>query len=759
MVKVTDVVEKICGIIKDFINSMYIGGISRFSAIHVAMTVLCKVKGQFNVSENVLKELQAYGFDVRSIDELAGIIDCEGKQDEVLPACAEFILEEYVPSLRGGFTQPKELTKLVLHLVNAKGCKNIYNPYAGLASYAIGDFVKSYHGQDFDTEIYELAKRRLFINSVDYSNYILENPVDNWDESGADCVVSTPPFGLYFSPEKRNLFHVSTPEEFLISKFISGNANHAIFVVPRGLCFKSQGAAYMLRKSICESNQLDMVIDLPSGIFVTTGLSTSIIVLNKCRKEQDPVCFVDAEKLFWLKGKKERILKYEEIFQAISSSDSNITYFVNYKELIENEYSFNVVRYAPEVLSVSEGQKIVTLNEILSLDKGVKYEFHNDIVKNVLDSSNFVLNAASFNDVQNEVTVNQPKHKFEGPHIAVNLQGKVYVHKGDSSFYVGTALSRSVFKVNEGSIDIEYLAYKLLESGLLEKAIYRTVIPYVNTKQLLSYKIVVDIEKEKQRKIVAKIKRSFLEGERKRLGIREAGGDLTHMLGMPKDTIGNLIDMLLLSETISDSDREGIKAINDNFRYMIRLINVVGADFSSIADSPRNIKIAEFTRDHAASLKHLKFANCFDIVEDFSLSNSVLVNCDEDLLRVILDTAFRNAYSHGFEQRYSESNLVKFGCRLVEYEGKIFVCITIANNGNPMPSDFSKEDFIVRGKKAGKMGNTGKGGYHIYTIAKKYNGYINVSSSKEWSFILEVLIPAHNVDNNEIIEVYGSECL
>lgn len=67
--------------------------------------------------------------------------------------------------------------------------------------------------------------------------------------------------------------------------------------------------------------------------------------------------------------------------------------------------------------------------------------------------------------------VNQPKHKFDGPHLAINLQGKIYVHKSETPFYVGTALSNSVFVVNDKLVDIEYLAYKLFESGILGKAI------------------------------------------------------------------------------------------------------------------------------------------------------------------------------------------------------------------------------------------------------------------------------------------------
>ena len=93
------------------------------------------------------------------------------------------------------------------------------------------------------------------------------------------------------------------------------------------------------------------------------------------------------------------------------------------------------------------------------------------------------------------------------------------------------------------------------------------------------------------------------------------------------------------------------------------------------------------------------------------------------------------------------------------YNDKAYVCISIANNGQPLEKGFSKEDFATSGKKTGMMGNTGKGGYHIYAIAKMYEGYINVTLSKEWPFILDVLLPATNLNSNQIFEEYGDKCI
>ena len=156
--------------------------------------------------------------------------------------------------------------------------------------------METYYGQELDLVTYNIAKMRLELNSIDHSHFICGDSIKEWNDHGAECVVSTPPFGVNLSPAQRKLYKVSTADEFLLSGFISGNAKYGFFVVPRGLCFRNNESSFNLRKDICNHNWLEMVINLPSGIFASTGVSTSIIVLNKHREVDEPVCFVDAEK-------------------------------------------------------------------------------------------------------------------------------------------------------------------------------------------------------------------------------------------------------------------------------------------------------------------------------------------------------------------------------------------------------------------------------------------------------------------------------
>jgi len=760
MSNISDAKIKVCNIIYSFIDKLYTRGLNS-GQLQFAMLILCKAKGHSNVLTRVEDELKVYNIDAEYIDSTVVAVRniCGDKITEILPECADIIIGKYSKGPWGQYSQSKEISDLVLSFVREKGCRIIYNPFAGLASYAIADFIEKYYGQEINFRVSNIAKMRLELNNIDHSNYINCDSFIEWDDHGADCIVSTPPFGLRTDTDIIQKYHASTAEEFLLSKFINGKAKYGFFVVSRGVCFNNHGTGLDLRKDICDKHLLEMVINLPSGIFSSTGVSTSLIVLNRCRKKEDKVTFVDAEFFFKTKHRKD-VLDVSLLPAAIKDESLPMTHVVSYQELYENDCSFDLARYALPSIEAEDGQKIYSLGDLLASSVGERCDFTGEHVSNVIESSNFATTLAHLSkDVDNRVFVDKPKYKFHGPHIVFNMQGKIYVHRGDTDFYVGTALRRLVFKVNETIVDKLYLAMILLLNDVLQRNYFGAGMARINTSHLLKYKVAIEEDLAKQRKEVKDLMRDYLKEEKKRLGIREAGGDLTHMLGMPKDQINNLIEILSSSETLSNDDKKCVKAIDDNFRYMLRLINTVGVDFATAEGTAEEFKVTEMLGEYVESLKNLKFSNNYRIEVDFKSSDDVTINCDIDFVRVILDSAFRNAYVHGFEKKYSENNMVKLGCKVVDYQGRNYVCITVANNGIAMDPSFTTEDYATMGKKTGKMGNTGKGGYHIYAIAKRYDGYIRTSSSKEWPFILDVLIPAENWSNNEIIEEYGSKCL
>ena len=766
MRKISDAREIVNGVVDKVMDMLYSRGLSNgYRAVQITMAVLCKAKGECRVLTHVDKELAPYDIKPLDIDQYVNRIReaCGTHINKVLPQSAEYMLGKYEASLiMGQYMQPIELTQLVHRLMKARGVRRVYNPFAGYASYGIADFIERYYAQEWDHATSNIARMRLYLNDISDSDFEEGDSVREWNEHDTDCIVSTPPFLGLIDKDLMNELHVRHFEQYLISRFVSGSAQYGYFVVTRLICSNEDSTSFDLRKTISEKNLLDMVIDLPAGIFPNTGVSTSLLVLNRQREKQDDVTFINAENCFAMINHKHRYLDTDAVMQLIEAESDNKVIRVKYGQLFRQDCSFSFYRYVVQRLEPKEGQQIITLGEVLTRDPGRQISFRENITfkGGVVDSSAFVDDINKLPAVLGRAPVQGRMYKYHGPHLVINMQGRVYVHKTDTDFYLSPALNKFVFTVNTNVVDVEYLAHVILSNRYIQENLSGGLMRWLNVKVLLRCQVVIDSLLRQQQQIIGRIKRHYLQNEKKRLGIREAGGDLSHMIGAPKDSIGNMIELLLDSDHLSEDERGWVKAIDDNFNYALRLINTVGADFSSLDIEKEEICMAEFLSDYLRSLKNLKMANCCEIISHIAIDKDVTVIGDKDMIRVILDTAFRNAYTHGFSQRYASGNKVLFECKAVDYNGAAFVCLRIANNGNPLERGFTREDFAANGKGAGKLGNTGKGGYHIYSITKKHDGYINLTLSKEWSFILDVLLPLQQASNEvDILEAYGDKCI
>ena len=77
--------------------------------------------------------------------------------------------------------------------------------------------------------------------------------------------------------------------------------------------------------------------------------------------------------------------------------------------------------------------------------------------------------------------------------------------------------------------------------------------------------------------------------------------------------------------------------------------------------------------------------------------------------------------------------------------------------------DFTLQRYISRGEFCGESGRTGLGGNHVYSIAKRHDGFINLTSIPEWPVIIEVLIPVeYDADvesNNVVVYANSKDCM
>jgi hypothetical protein len=676
---------------------------------------------------------------------------------EIYPEVVDFVIEKYCGFGQGEFFQPHSLTQLVSALITSTGCKSMYNPFAGTASYAL-KFNGAYFGQEINERVHDIGLLRLSAYGVFSDFYENADSVSDWNDYNAEAIVSTPPFGMRgnYLVDLKN--YADTVEEFVIAKYLKSNARFGFFVVPRSFCFKSSGFAFALRKNICEANNLAIAINLPQRIFSYSGVTTSLLVFDKQRTKSDEVLMIDAGKMSVTFGKETHI-DVAKVIKAINESTEGVSATIKSSSLFQADCSFDASVYMTANLCAGPGQKVYMLAELLNPAVGERIDVPVDNMENVLSSDDFADNVVKLRKANNSNHASQPVFRFQGKHFVLSTTGKVYIHDEDTAFHVGSTLRKLVFNVNEELVTPEYLALCLLSNDAIQKGFFGSAVWRTNPKLLLKYQIVIEEDIKKQKRIVERIKRNYAESELKRLGIRNVGGDISHMLGMAKDTIGDLLTTLLTSETLSPNDKQTVMALSDNFGYMRRIIDNFGADYSNSKERIKEVSFARLVSDYLKSWKNIGYSRIFQLEQDIHIGELTTVKCNADLIRVILDEALKNAYKHGFEQLNLPDNKVKVSCEVVSYDGKEYVCLSIANNGKPLDSNFTIEDFAARGVYSDTTGTSGIGGSHIYTIVKKYGGWLNISASKYWSFILDILLPVYNLGNSKIESEYGSKCI
>mgnify|MGYP006304404861 CR=1 FL=1 len=98
-------------------------------------------------------------------------------------------------------------------------------------------------------------------------------------------------------------------------------------------------------------NALDAVIGLPANIFYGTGIPTCILVLKKCREQDDNIVFIDASgEDHFVKEGNQNVLRDEDVALIVNTYRERKTidkysYVASLAEIAENDYNLNIPRY------------------------------------------------------------------------------------------------------------------------------------------------------------------------------------------------------------------------------------------------------------------------------------------------------------------------------------------------------------------------------------------------------------------------------
>ncbi len=241
-----------------------------------------------------------------------------------------------------------------------------------------GGTISRIYGQEKNITTYNLARMNMLLHGVKDSEFEIfhgDTLKNDWDilnemnpakKTEFDAIVANPPFSLRWDASEamgedfRFKNYGLAPKSaadfaFLLHgfHFLSEEGTMAI-ILPHGVLFRG-GAEQRIRTKLLKDNNIDTVIGLPSNLFFSTGIPVCILVLKKCKKEDD-VLFINASE-HYKKEKRQNYLRIgengepndiQEIVDTYKNRPEKIERYarsVSIEEIEKNDFNLNISRY------------------------------------------------------------------------------------------------------------------------------------------------------------------------------------------------------------------------------------------------------------------------------------------------------------------------------------------------------------------------------------------------------------------------------
>lgn len=299
----------------------------------------------------------------------------EATQIDILGDAYEYMISQFAAGAgkkAGEFYTPQEVSRILAEIVTIGHARlrNVYDPTCGSGSLLIraaniGNAVEIF-GQEKNPTTYNLARMNMLLHGIKFSNFKIENgdtlEADAFGERQFDAVVANPPFSAEwsaadkfnnddrFSKAGRLAPRKTADYAFILHMIYHLNEGGTMAcVAPHGVLFRGNAEGAIRRFLIENKNYVDAIIGLPANIFYGTSIPTCIIVMKKCRKEDDNILFIDASKEFE-KVKTQNKLREEHIRKIVDTyrdrkEIEKYSHCATLQEIADNDYNLNIPRY------------------------------------------------------------------------------------------------------------------------------------------------------------------------------------------------------------------------------------------------------------------------------------------------------------------------------------------------------------------------------------------------------------------------------
>ncbi|MDB9960469.1 type I restriction-modification system subunit M [Oceanihabitans sp.] len=274
------------------------------------------------------------------------------------------------------------------------------------------------YGQEKNITTYNLARMNMLLHGVKDSEFEIfhgDTLTNDWNilnemnpakKVEFDAIVANPPFSLRWDATEtmgedfRFKNYGLAPKSaadfaFLLHgfHFLSDEGTMAI-ILPHGVLFRG-GVEQRIRTKLLKDNNIDTVIGLPSNLFFSTGIPVCILVLKKCKKEED-VLFINASE-HYKKEKRQNILrdgegteedpndiqKIVETYQNRPDKEERYARRVSMEEIKKNDFNLNISRYVSTAIAEMKidlqevHEKLVDIEKIAT----ISLNEHNEYLK------------------------------------------------------------------------------------------------------------------------------------------------------------------------------------------------------------------------------------------------------------------------------------------------------------------------------------------------------------------------------------------
>lgn len=418
----------------------------------------------------------------------------------------------------GGFVQPIEISRLICRLTQLPEHANVFNPFAGFASFAVNlDHGKNYYGQEVNEKTWAMGALRIMAHEMaETTNFVFDDSILNWPDQSRkfDLIVSNPPYGLRLRNQHKNIgYNIRNVEQFLIEKGLQSLTNEGklIALLPQGFLFRSTRQEKQLRQILVDEDLLDTIISLPGGLQFNTGIPLIILIIDKKKTMPGKVRLIKAEKFVASKRHSEKILDDYALLKLIegNSNDIDAIRIVNSQDIRETDYNLNVPRYFQKKLIPGSNEHLVKLKEVLEYVRPTKRGNVPEIgklirLKNLKDDKlDFQLDLSSIENIELKKT-----NVYQICESCLLLAQQGLTLKPTFFKYDGTPIYRNQsifsFKLDESKADYSYIINELHADYVkdqLDSFRIGTTIPFIRKDDLLQIIIKLPSLKEQRAKV------------------------------------------------------------------------------------------------------------------------------------------------------------------------------------------------------------------------------------------------------------------